>query len=94
MTAATYVTLGYAPASIVTLALFGYDKLAARRGRRRIPEATLHLLELLGGWPGALIGQALFRHKSRKTRYRLVLGAIVMLHLTAWLAGWYWLWRT
>ncbi|WP_024868176.1 DUF1294 domain-containing protein [Pseudoxanthomonas suwonensis] len=47
------------------------DKHAARHGRWRIPESTLHLLELLGGWPGAAAAQQVLRHKTRKLSYRV-----------------------
>jgi uncharacterized membrane protein YsdA (DUF1294 family) len=65
---------------------FGLDKRAARRGRWRVPEASLHLVELLGGFPGALIGQRIFRHKRRKARYMLIFWLIVALHAAGWLA--------
>jgi uncharacterized membrane protein YsdA (DUF1294 family) len=48
-----------------------------------VPESTLHLMELLGGWPGALAGQRVFRHKSRKRSYRITLWLIVVLHVLA-----------
>lgn len=76
----------YAVASVITLAAFAWDKAAAARGGGRIPEAGLHLLELLGGWPGAILGALLFRHKTRKASYLAVTGAVVLLHL----AGWWW----
>jgi hypothetical protein len=38
----------------------------------RTPEKVLHASELLGGWPGALLAQQLFRHKTRKVSYQLV----------------------
>jgi uncharacterized membrane protein YsdA (DUF1294 family) len=50
---------------------YAFDKHAAERGRWRTPEATLHALELLGGWPGALIAQRVMRHKTRKASYRM-----------------------
>ena len=58
-----------------------WDKRAAIRGRRRTPEARLHLWELLGGWPGSLLAMILFRHKIRKFSYLLVFGLIAALWL-------------
>ncbi|WP_148716548.1 DUF1294 domain-containing protein [Chitinolyticbacter meiyuanensis] len=74
--------------AISTLTFIGYwrDKDAAERGRRRIPESTLHTGELLGGWPGAWVAQRLFRHKNRKRSYQVVFWFIVLLHLAGW--GW------
>jgi len=60
----------YAVLSLLAFALYGLDKAAARRGARRIPEATLHVVALAGGWPGALAGQTAFRHKTRKQPFR------------------------
>jgi uncharacterized membrane protein YsdA (DUF1294 family) len=54
----------------VTFACFGLDKTAARTGARRIPEAQLLLLGLLGGTPGAFIASRLFRHKTKKQPFR------------------------
>jgi len=62
----------YLLASVICFVQYGLDKRAARRGRWRIPESTLHLLELAGGWPGALIAQRAFRHKTRKQPFQLL----------------------
>jgi uncharacterized membrane protein YsdA (DUF1294 family) len=83
-----WVAGAYAVASILTFFVYGFDKRRAVRGGRRVPERTLHGLELLGGWPGALLGQAVFRHKRRKLSYMLVCWGIVGLHVTLWIA-WY-----
>jgi len=40
----------------------------------------------LGGWPGALLAQQLFRHKTRKLSYQLLFWAIVLLHQVFWAA--------
>ena len=74
--------------SLLTFVAFGIDKRQAMRGKWRIAEATLHLLALAGGWPGALTGQRLFRHKTRKARFQLITWTMVLLHLAVW--GWYW----
>lgn len=58
--------------SVLAVGLYKLDKSAARNEGQRTPENTLHIVALLGGWPGALYAQQLFRHKSRKTSFQLV----------------------
>ena len=53
------------------LVLYGADKLRAKRGRWRIPEARLLWAAALGGSVGALAGMLLFRHKIRKPKFFL-----------------------
>jgi uncharacterized membrane protein YsdA (DUF1294 family) len=65
----------------ITLLLYGYDKRQAIVGGTRIPELALHLLALLGGSPAALLGQRLFRHKTRKFRFQVVFMAILLLQV-------------
>jgi len=77
--AALYTTL-----SLLTLLAFARDKRAATRNQPRTPERTLHTLELLGGFPGALLAMPLLRHKNRKPRYWLVTLAIAAAHAAAW----------
>jgi uncharacterized membrane protein YsdA (DUF1294 family) len=74
---------GYLVASAVCFLAYAVDKSAARAGRWRTSEQTLHLLALLGGWPGALIAQNLLRHKSQKTGFLLILGATVVINCGA-----------
>ncbi|GJM18995.1 MAG: hypothetical protein DHS20C14_12080 [Phycisphaeraceae bacterium] len=74
----------YALMSGIAFVAYALDKRAARRGAWRTPESTLHLIELLGGWPGALAAQRMLRHKNRKRRYQLVFWCIVALHAAAW----------
>ncbi len=84
-----WILLAYAVTSVITFLAYGLDKRAAVRGRGRTPEATLHLLELLGGFPGALAAQHVFLHKRAKRRYQVVFWLIVVLHAAGWAA---WLW--
>jgi uncharacterized membrane protein YsdA (DUF1294 family) len=67
--------------SLGAVVLLAVDKRRARRGRYRVSEKTLHLLELAGGWPGSWIARRRLRHKTRKASYRIVFAAIVLLHL-------------
>ncbi|MFO1022174.1 MAG: DUF1294 domain-containing protein [Planctomycetales bacterium] len=73
--------------SLITVAVYGIDKRRATRdSSRRIPESTLHLLTLLGGIPGAVLGQQWFHHKNRKTSFRLVFWLMCGLHLAVLIA--------
>lgn len=81
-----WVLLAYPLASLISFMQYWQDKANALRGSRRTPENALHLLELLGGWPGALVAQQCFRHKTRKVFYQLVFWAIVVAHEAAWVA--------
>jgi uncharacterized membrane protein YsdA (DUF1294 family)/cold shock CspA family protein len=60
----------YTVFSVLAFLNYGWDKLAARRDWQRTPENTLHLIDLACGWPGALLAQQLFRHKSSKRPFR------------------------
>ena len=64
--------------SVITYRAYASDKKRARTRNWRIPEARLHLLELLGGWPGAWLAQKRLRHKSSKVRYQLIFWMIVV----------------
>jgi uncharacterized membrane protein YsdA (DUF1294 family)/cold shock CspA family protein len=73
----------YLAASAISFFTYWIDKWAAKRGSRRIQELTLHLWALAGGWPGALIAQQLFRHKSRKRSFRIAFWITVLVNCGA-----------
>ena len=60
----------YMAMSLATFIVYFGDKRAARLGRDRVSEATMHGLALACGWPGALLAQQLLRHKSVKPRFQ------------------------
>ena len=77
--------------SCCSFIMFAVDKSRARHGRWRIRESRLHLLEWLGGWPGAFVGMAILRHKRRKGWYvaQTIAAAIAWAIAAAWLFdGW------
>ena len=77
--------------SVVTFIFYGYDKRQSLRNKRRVPEVTLHMLALLGGTPGALLGQLFFRHKTKKLRFRIIFLTIVLFQVGAGFCYWrYW----
>ena len=73
--------------SALAFIAYAIDKSAARNNRWRTREDTLHLLGLVGGWPGALVARQLFRHKSTKHSFRTTLWVTVVLNC----AGLLWL---
>ena len=76
----------YLAASTFTFLVYAKDKWAARSGRWRTKESSLHTLALIGGWPGALIAQQLLRHKSRKNAFQFAFWATVVVNCAAF--GW------
>lgn len=81
------VAVFYAVLNVMTWFLYMFDKEAARKSGQRRPERILHLLALIGGWPGALLAQRMFRHKSSKRSFQQTYWTTVALHC----AGLIWL---
>lgn len=75
--------------NVTTFVVFGVDKARARRGRRRIPESTLLLLAWATGVIGAWVAVSVFRHKTRKTSFRVKLAGVTLVNLL-WLLLWWW----
>ncbi|HUG17839.1 MAG TPA: DUF1294 domain-containing protein [Planctomycetaceae bacterium] len=74
--------------SLLAFVLYGWDKRQSKReGARRISEKTLHRLSMLGGWPGAVLGQQTFHHKTSKASFRFKSGLILAAHLLIILWG-------
>ena len=71
----------YLAISLSCFVAYAIDKSAARRGNWRTPEATLLLLGLVGGWPGALLAQQWLRHKTSKTAFQWKFYVTVVLNL-------------
>ena len=67
--------------SIASFIAYGLDKRRAGNGSGRVPEKTLHVLAFFGGWPGALVGQRKFRHKTKKLSFLIVFWLVVLLHV-------------
>ena len=55
--------------NLLSAIIFTYDKHAAIKGRSRIPERTLHLLEALGGVFANILLMYSLPHKNRKFSY-------------------------
>ena len=60
----------YLTACLITFLAYAVDKAAALQKKWRMQENTLHILSLAGGWPGALLAQRMFRHKTKKETFQ------------------------
>ena len=65
--------------NIITFIIFGLDKYYAIKGRFRISEATLFCLCIIGGSFLGYIGMKVFRHKTKKTYFRIGVPLIMIL---------------
>ena len=74
---------GYGLLSAVAFLTYRADKSAAQQGRWRTPESTLHAIDLMGGWPGALVARRVFRHKTTKQPFRTIFWATVIVNCVA-----------
>ena len=76
----------YAVISMLAYITYAIDKKAAINNRRRVSEKTLHLLGVMGGWPGAFLAQHRLRHKTQKTAFQVTFWLTVVVNLVC--AGW------
>lgn len=82
------LTLYYLTAiNLITFIVYGADKYKAKKGKWRIPEATLLLMAVIGGSIGAWIGMKVWHHKTMHKKFKygipiiLVLQCILIIYL-------------
>ena len=78
-----FLPVVYTCASLTAYLQYTLDKAAAQADEQRIPEQKLHAMSVVGGWPGALVGQAVRRHKTKKTSFRVGFWMTVVANLAA-----------
>ena len=74
----------YLVMSMAAFIAYGLDKQSAKSGDWRTSEVTLQWMGFLGGWPGAILAQVMFRHKTRKPSFQFVFWMIVAVHIGFW----------
>lgn len=67
--------------NILTFAVYGIDKLKAKKGKWRIPEASLLGLAVIGGSIGAYFGIKVWHHKTLHKKFKYGIPAIIILQL-------------
>ncbi len=73
----------YGIASVACFCGYGLDKRAAAHKEWRVSETILLLIGLVGGWPGAIVGQEVFRHKTQKPAFRALFWMSVAINMAA-----------
>ena len=67
--------------NILSFALYGSDKVRARRRGERIPERVLLGIAFAGGALGAGLAMCIFRHKTRHARFVLLVPLFLLAQL-------------
>ncbi|CAK1836885.1 DUF1294 domain-containing protein [Vibrio crassostreae] len=75
----------YLVIGLVTFFVYAKDKRAAINGNWRVPEKTLHVFSVAGGWLGALIAQDKLRHKTQKQPFRAIYWLTVAINIAVFI---------
>ena len=67
--------------NLITFSVFSYDKQLAKNRKNRISERSLFLLMLFGGTIGGLLAMLIFRHKTKKSSFKLMVFGIIVIQL-------------
>jgi len=81
-----WILICYAALIPITFFAYAHDKAQAQSGGQRVSESTLHVLAVLGGWPGGLFAQQVLRHKSVKREFRQTFWTATVVNLLALIA--------
>lgn len=81
-----YILIGW---NVITFLLMGIDKYKSTHGQWRISEQTLLTTAFAMGGAGSLIGSLVFRHKTRKWKFRILLPIALLFNLSVIFLIWY-----
>ena len=78
-----YTIIYFAVISFITAVVTVYDKIAAKKGKRRISEKALFTFALIGGSVAEYSVMRMIRHKTLHKRFMIGLPLIIIFQLTA-----------
>ena len=67
--------------NVVAFIMYGIDKYKTKKAKWRIPEATLLLLDVLGGSIGAWMGMKVWHHKTMHKKFKYGIPAILLIQI-------------
>ncbi|MCL2531631.1 MAG: DUF1294 domain-containing protein [Oscillospiraceae bacterium] len=83
-----YLLIYLAAISLFAMGITMYDKRAARRNKRRVPERTLLLIAALGGSVAMLATMWVIRHKTRHMKFMVGIPVIIAVQVAAAILVW------
>jgi len=69
--------------SLISVIVTVADKVKAKSGSQRVPEATLMLLSVLGGSFAMLVTMLIIRHKTKHPKFMVGIPVIILLQVVA-----------
>ncbi len=67
--------------NLIVFCVYGYDKRCAIKDKWRVPEKVLIGLALFGGSVGAYLGMTIFRHKTKHTKFTVLVPLFLLIHI-------------
>jgi len=67
--------------NVIVMLLYGLDKLKAAKGSWRVSENTLITCAFLAGSVGSLAGMSVFRHKTQKPKFKILVPIALVIHI-------------
>ena len=68
--------------NVLSFVIMHYDKNNARRGKKRVSEASLLTLAAIGGSVSMLIAMYVYHHKTKKKRFKFGIPLIIILQIS------------
>lgn len=78
-----FIFVSLAIYNIIVFSMYGLDKSRAKRGAWRISEKTLLLEAIIMGGLGAYLGMKLFRHKTKHTRFKIIVPVCMFIQIAS-----------
>lgn len=67
--------------NLIEFIIMGLDKLSAIKHKERIPEIVLLSISFLGGSIGSILGMIVFRHKTKKWKFKILFALFLIMHI-------------
>ena len=83
----TLIAAWFALISLIAVIVTVADKIKAKRGRWRVPEATLMGISVLGGSVAMLVTMIMIRHKTKHMKFMVGIPIIIALQIAAAIAA-------